>query len=116
MPCRFNVWHRGGNHTEAWRPANAKRSTGSSEEKINAVKRLAVSTGQLKPLLVLHTRPIDLVVFQEPSLQSSRRPRLAEGFTLICLQRLSWPYVTTLRCPERDNRHIRGTSLPILSY
>ena len=37
------------------------------EEKINAVKRLAVSTGQLKPLLVLHTRPIDLVVFQEPS-------------------------------------------------
>ena len=68
------------------------------EEKINAVKRLAVSTGQLKPLLVLHTRPIDLVVFQEPSLQSSRRPRLAEGFTLICLQRLSWPYVTTLRC------------------
>ncbi len=38
------------------------------EEKINAVKRLAVSTGQLRRLLALHTRPIDLVVFQEPSL------------------------------------------------
>ena len=88
----------------------------SSKEKINAVKRLAVSTGQLKPLLALHTRPIDLVVFQEPSHQRCGRPRLAEGFTLICLQRLSWPYVTTLRCRERDNRHIRGTSLPILSY
>jgi len=36
--------------------------------RINAVKRLAVSTGQLKPLLVLHTRPIDPVVFREPML------------------------------------------------
>jgi hypothetical protein len=38
------------------------------EKRINAVKRLAVSTGQLKPLLVLHTRPIDPVVFREPML------------------------------------------------
>jgi hypothetical protein len=37
------------------------------EERINAVKRLAVSTGQLKWLPTLHTPPIDLVVFQEPS-------------------------------------------------
>ena len=35
--------------------------------RINAVKRLAVSTGQLRPLRALHTRPIYLVVFQEPS-------------------------------------------------
>ena len=44
-------------------------STGhfSSEEKINAVKRLAVSTGRLSALLHVHVRPIDLVVFQEPS-------------------------------------------------
>ena len=38
-----------------------------SEKRINAVKRSAVSTGQLKQLPALHTRPIDLVVFQEPS-------------------------------------------------
>jgi hypothetical protein len=36
------------------------------EQRINAVKRLAVSTGQLKRLLALHTQPIDLVVFEEP--------------------------------------------------
>ena len=37
------------------------------EGTINAVKRLAVSTGRLRRLLALHLRPIDLVVFQEPS-------------------------------------------------
>ena len=48
--------------------------------------------------------------------QVPRRPRLAGGFTLRCLQRLSGPYVATQRCPERDNWHTSGTSLPILSY
>ena len=38
-----------------------------TKEKIKAAKRLAVSTGKLRPLLTLHIRPIDLVVFQEPS-------------------------------------------------
>jgi hypothetical protein len=38
-----------------------------TEQRINAVKRLAVSTGQLRRLPALHLRPIDLVVFQEPS-------------------------------------------------
>jgi hypothetical protein len=93
----------------------ARRAHGS-EKRINAVKRLAVSTGQLRRLPALHTRPIDLVVFQEPTSTRDRRPYLEEGFTLICLQRLSWPYVATQRCPERDNWHTRGTSLPILSY
>src|SRR5215211_1368363 len=60
---------------------------------MNAAKRLAVSTGQLSTLLCLHTRPIDLVIFQEPSPVKGWRPHLAEGFTLICLQRLSRPYV-----------------------
>src|SRR5439155_26641659 len=46
----------------------------------------------------------------------SRRPHLAGGFTLRCLQRLSGPYLATQRCPERDNWHTSGTSLPILSY
>src|SRR3984893_11487815 len=86
------------------------------EKRINAVKRSAVSTGQLRRLPALHTRPIDLVVFQEPSSTRERRPNLEGGFTLICLQRLSWPYIATQRCPERDNWHTRGTSLPILSY
>src|SRR5262245_66674137 len=79
-----------------------------SKEKINAVKRLAVSTGQLRRLLALHLRPIDLVVFQEPSLQRSGRPDLAEGFTLICLQRLSWPYVGYPAVPRaRQQAHQR---------
>jgi len=56
------------------------------------------------------------VVFQEPSPQRGRRPDLGGGFTLRCLQRLSAPYVATQRCPERDNWHTSGTSLPILSY
>ena len=38
-----------------------------AEKKIKAAKRLAVSTGKLRPLLTLHIRPIDLVVFQEPT-------------------------------------------------
>src|SRR5262245_6550865 len=79
-----------------------------SKEKINAVKRLAVSTGQLRRLLALHLRPIDLVVFQEPSHQRCGRPRLAEGFTLICLQRLSWPYVDYPAVPRaRQQAHQR---------
>ena len=36
------------------------------EPRINAVKRLAVSTGPLRRLLALHVPPIYLVVFQEP--------------------------------------------------
>jgi hypothetical protein len=68
------------------------------EQRINAAKRLAVSTGQLKRLPALHTRPINLVVYQEPSHVKCRRPRLEGGFTLICLQRLSWPYIATQRC------------------
>jgi hypothetical protein len=42
-----------------------------TEQRINAVKRSAVSTGQLRRLPALHTRPIDLVVFQEPSHRSA---------------------------------------------
>src|SRR5262249_53555732 len=46
-------------------PARVGRTR--TEQGINAVKRSAVSTGQLRPLLALHTRPIDPVVFREPS-------------------------------------------------
>ena len=36
-------------------------------ERIGVVKRLAVRTGRLRRSLAVHFRPIDLVVFQEPS-------------------------------------------------
>src|SRR5262245_43036961 len=65
----------------------------SFEPRINAVKRLAVSTSPLRRLLALHVSPIDLVVFQEPMFTRNGKPDLAEGFTLRCLQRLSRPYV-----------------------
>src|SRR5947209_2932673 len=97
------------------RPGHSGTATVPGGE-VNAVKRSAVSTGQLSALLHVHTPPIDLVIFQEPVWQSHRRPHLAEGFTLRCLQRLSRPHVTTRRCRERDNRDISGASLPILSY
>lgn len=38
-----------------------------AKKRINAAKRSTVSTGQLRRLLALHTRPINLVVFQESS-------------------------------------------------
>ena len=44
------------------RPAPPARAGG----RVNAVKRSAVSTGQLSTLPCLHTRPIDPVVFREP--------------------------------------------------
>src|SRR5262245_30297895 len=54
-----------------------------------------ISTGKLNALLHLHLRPINLVVFEEPRGISY----LGGGFTLICLQRLSFPNVATLLCP-----------------
>jgi hypothetical protein len=48
-------------------PCGAWAAACVPEQGINAVKRLAVSTGQLRRLPALHTRPIDLVVFQEPT-------------------------------------------------
>ena len=90
---------------------------GPTEKRINAAKRLAVSTGQLRRLPALHTRPIDLVIFQEPS--------LPKGDGGLILRRVSRLYafsvypgrtLTTQRCGEHHNWDIRGPSLPILSY
>ena len=80
------------------------------------VKRSAVGTGPLRRSPAVHSQPIDLVVFQEPSHIKCWKPRLEEGFALRCLQRLSFPDLATRRCPERDSRHTRGRSSPILSY
>ena len=43
-----------------------------TEQGIDAVKRAAVSTGQLRRLPALHTRPINLVVYQEPMSRKGR--------------------------------------------
>ena len=75
----------------------------------------AVRTGRLRRSPAVHARPIDLVVFQEPS-HYCWKPHLGGGFALRCLQRLSCPDLATRRCPERDSRHTRGRSSPILSY
>src|SRR5688572_5011268 len=66
-------------------PAGTGQGYGD-KERINAVKRSAVSTGKLSALLHLHIRPIDPVVFREPSYVKYGKRHLAEGFTLICLQ------------------------------
>ncbi len=88
-----------------------------AEQRIEAAKRLAVSTGQLRRLPVVHAPPIDLVVFQEPSPHEAagdlvlRRVSRLDAFSVYPGRTLA-----TQRCPERDNWHTRGTSLPILSY
>ena len=93
-------------------PSDLGLWVGTRETEIKVAKRSSFSTGQLKRLLAAHLRPINLVVFQG----TSTKPDLGTGFVLICFQHLSYPYVATLRCLERDNRNTRGTSLQILSY
>ena len=49
----------------------------------------AISNGQLNVLLRLHIRPIKQVVYLCSCYLSIGRSHLGEGFTLICIQRLS---------------------------
>src|SRR6266550_8720918 len=86
-------------------------------EKIYGQASRLISIGKLNVSLRLHTRPINLVIFQEP-LEALRpgRSHLVEGFTLICFQRFSLPDVATRRYRWRDNRYTRGPSIPVLSY
>jgi len=72
----------------------------------------AIRTGQLHPLLGVHIRPIDVVVFHG----SHARPGFEGGFPLRCFQRLSRPHLATRRCGWRHNRSTRGASIPVLSY
>ena len=57
-----------------------------------------ISTGKLNALLHLHTRPINVVVYNGP-LGGLRPgiPNLEGGFPLRCFQRLSFPYIATQR-------------------
>ena len=50
---------------------------------INAVKRSAVSTGRLNPLLGVHVRPIDLVVFQEPVSRKGTGDLISRGVSRL---------------------------------
>jgi hypothetical protein len=72
----------------------------------------AISTGKLRALPRLHTRPINVVVFHG----SSGRNRFEAGFPLRCLQRLSIPHIATLHCGWRHNRSTRDVFTPVLSY
>ena len=101
----------------SWQPISRGLDSVRGGDESGWSSRSAVRTGRLRRSPVVHSRPIDLVVFQEPSHQKwCRKPRLEEGFALRCLQRLSFPDLATRRCPERDSRHTRGRSSPILSY
>src|SRR6185312_10286884 len=53
------------------------------EKRINAAKRSAVSTGQLSVLPHVHLRPIDLVVFQEPSLHKGAGDLVLQGVSRL---------------------------------
>ena len=76
-----------------------------------------ISTRQLRALLLLHTGPINLVVFQGSlGRLPCGRHHLEAGFTLRCFQRLSQPNVATQLCLRRDNWCTRGSSIPVLSY
>ncbi len=77
----------------------------------------AISTASLKPLPAVHARPINQVVYLEPSGGLRRgRSYLGGSFPLRCFQRLSRPNIATLRCSWRNNRYTRGSSNPVLSY
>lgn len=88
-----------------------RKKAGLSSSGSNQASR-AISTGQLSPLLDLHLRPIDVVVFHG----SRGIPCFEGGFTLRCLQRLSCPFIATQHCRWHDNWSTSGTFTPVLSY
>ena len=75
-----------------------------------------ISTGQLNMLPCFHLQPINVVVFHESYFIKNGKTHLEVGFPLRCFQRLSIPYIATLRCNWRYNRYTRGRSIPVLSY
>ena len=76
-----------------------------------------ISTALLKASRLLHSRPINLVVFQGPSgALRPGKPNLGAGFTLRCFQRLSLPNTATQRYPWQDNWYTGGPFNQVLSY
>ena len=90
---------------------------GTRRKRINGQASRRISIGKLHTSRRVHIRPINLVIFQEPS--GVLRPgttHLVEGFTLRCFQHFSLPHLATERYPWRDNSYTRGASNPVLSY
>jgi len=76
-----------------------------------------ISTGELRTLLSLHFRPIDLVIYEGSyPLGGGGRSHLEGGFALRCFQRLSRPHMAIQPCPWRDNWYTSGAFTPVLSY
>ena len=75
-----------------------------------------ISTAPLNALRRLHSRPINLIVFEVSYGIAAERSHLGGGFTLRCFQRLSLPDVATQLYPWRDNWYTIGPSTPVLSY
>jgi len=64
------------------------------------VKRSTVSTSQLRASLPLHLWPINLVVYKGSLVsEETSTPYLRGGFTLRCIQRLSFRNLATQHCP-----------------
>ena len=63
-----------------------------------------------------YTRNLSTSSCSRGLIDKSERSNLGVGFPLRCFQRLSLPYIATLRCSRRHNRYTRGTSIPVLSY
>ena len=76
----------------------AKAGDSIREHSIRVVKLSSVSTGLLNALLHVHVRPINLVVFQGTFGLNPTKPDLGAGFTLICFQRLSVPFIAIQPC------------------
>ena len=86
-------------------------------ENIGGQAARPISTGKLQALLLVHTLPINHVVYVGSS--GALRlgiPNLEGGFPLRCFQRLSRPNIATRRCHWRDNRNTIGSSNSVLSY
>ena len=76
----------------------------------------SISTSQLNMLPCFHLQPINQIVFLGSYFLKNGKTHLEVGFPLRCFQRLSIPYIATLRCNWRYNRYTRGRSIPVLSY
>ena len=70
------------------------RPLGTSDSERNQAKRM-ISTGKLHMLPHFHFRPIDVVVFHDPS----GKTHLGRSLALRCFQRLSRPNLATRPCP-----------------
>lgn len=113
MPKPDPSYRRGGRSRLAVCGADSPSGLGASaprtEKRIKAVKRSTVSNRSAETVNPPYTPGLS-TWWSSRSLRSrrNRRPRLEVGFTLICLQRLSCPYVSYPALPlARQLEHQR---------